>query len=63
MTDNKIYTLVYIVSPYKTVCTHVFLSLEDLFDYKNFVLTELKNSVSQQVDKDGYVWFCEKLDD
>lgn len=63
MTDNKIYTLVYIVSPYKTVCTHVFLSLEDLFDYKNFVLTELKDSELQQVDKDGYVWFCEKLDE
>ena len=56
---EKIYTFLYITESTKVVRIKTFLNLQDLKDYKNFYVTELKNSELTQVDKDGYVWFSE----
>ena len=56
---EKIYTFLYITESTKVVRIKTFLNLQDLKDYKNFYVPELKNSELTQVDKDGYVWFSE----
>lgn len=56
---GKIYTLIYVITKDKAVRVNTFLSLQELKDYKNFYVPELKNSELTQVDKDGYVWFSE----
>lgn len=61
-TTEKIYTFLYITESTKVVRIKTFLNLQDLKDYKNFYVTELKNSELTQVDKDGYVWFSEVTD-
>ena len=58
-TTEKIYTFLYITESTKVVRIKTFLNLQDLKDYKNFYVPELKNSELTQVDKDGYVWFSE----
>lgn len=58
-TEEKIYTLIYVITKDKTVRVNTFLSLQELKNYKNFYVPELKNSELTQVDKDGYVWFSE----
>lgn len=61
-TTEKIYTFLYITESTKVVRIKTFLNLQDLKDYKNFYVPELKNSELTQVDKDGYVWFSEIID-
>ena len=56
---EKIYTFLYITESTKVVRIKTFLNLQDLKDYKNFYVPELKNSELNQVDKSGYVWFSE----
>lgn len=56
---EKIYTFLYITESTKVVKIKTFLNFQDLKDYKNFYVPELKNSELNQVDKDGYVWFSE----
>ena len=56
---EKVYTLLYVTTANKVVKIKTFLNLQDLKDYKNFYIPELKNSELTQVDKDGYVWFSE----
>ena len=58
-TTEKIYTFLYITESTKVVKIKTFFNLQDLKDYKNFYVPELKNSELTQVDKDGYVWFSE----
>lgn len=59
MNKEKIYTFLYITESTKVVKIKTFLNFQDLKDYKNFYIPELKNSELTQVDKDGYVWFSE----
>lgn len=61
-TTEKTYTFLYITESTKVVRIKTFLNLQDLKDYKNFYVPELKNSELTQVDKDGYVWFSEIID-
>ena len=56
---EKVYTLLYVITADKVVKIKTFLNFQDLKDYKNFYVPELKNSELTQVDKDGYVWFSE----
>ena len=56
---EKVYTLLYVTESIKVVKIKTFLNFQDLKDYKNFYIPELKNSELTQVDKDGYVWFSE----
>ena len=56
---EKVYTLLYVTTANKVVKIKTFFNLQDLKDYKNFYIPELKNSELTQVDKDGYVWFSE----
>ena len=58
---EKIYTFLYITESTKIVKIKTFLNFQDLKDYKNFYVPELKNSELTQVDKDGYVWFSEVI--
>ena len=58
---EKIYTFLYITESTKVVKIKTFLNLQDLKDYKNFYVPQLKNSELNQVDKDGYVWFSEVI--
>ena len=58
---EKIYTFLYITESTKVVKVKTFLNFQDLKDYKNFYVPELKNSELNQVDKDGYVWFSEVI--
>lgn len=58
---EKIYTFLYITESTKEVRIKTFLNFQDLKDYKNFYVPELKNSELNQVDKDGYVWFSEVI--
>ena len=57
--EEKVYTLLYVITADKAVKIRTFLNFQDLKDYKNFYIPELKNSELTQVDKDGYVWFSE----
>lgn len=57
--EERVYVFLYIITEDKTVRVNTFLSLQELKDYKNFYVPELKNSELTQVDKDGYVWFSE----
>ena len=57
--EEKVYTLLYVTTANKVVKIKTFLNFQDLKDYKNFYIPELKNSELTQVDKDGYVWFSE----
>ena len=59
--EEKVYTFLYITESTKVVRIKTFLNLQDLKDYKNFYVPELKNSELTQVDKDGYVWFSEVI--
>ena len=61
MNKEKLYTFLYITESTKVVKIKTFLNLQDLKDYKNFYVPELKNSELTQVDKDGYVWFSETI--
>lgn len=61
MNKEKIYTFLYITESTKVVKIKTFLNLQDLKDYKNFYVPQLKNSELTQVDKDGYVWFSEVI--
>lgn len=56
---SAIYTFLYITTKDKVVKIKAFNTLEELKDYKNFYVPELKNAELTQVDKDGYVWFSE----
>ena len=56
---EKMYTFLYITESTRVVKIKTFLNFQDLKDYKNFYVPELKNSELTQVDKDGYVWFSE----
>ena len=58
---EKIYTFLYIIESTKVVKVKTFLNFQDLKDYKNFYVPELKKSELNQVDKDGYVWFSEVI--
>ena len=58
---EKVYTLLYVITADKVVKIKTFLNFQDLKDYKNFYVPELKNSELTQVDKDGYVWFSEVI--
>lgn len=58
---EKIYTFLYITESTRVVKIKTFLNFQDLKDYKNFYVPELKNSELTQVDKDGYVWFSEVI--
>ena len=58
---EKVYTLLYVTESTKVVKIKTFFNLQDLKDYKNFYVSELKNSELTQVDKDGYVWFSEVI--
>ena len=60
--EEKVYTLLYVTTASKVVRVNTFLNFQDLKDYKNFYIPELKNSELTQVDKDGYVWFSEVID-
>ena len=59
---EKVYTLLYVITADKVVKIKTFLNLQDLKDFKNFYVPELKNSELNQVDKSGYVWFSEIID-
>ena len=60
----KQYTLIWVTDEkYQLVGMKVFTNMQSLRDYKNHYLPELKNSDLQQVDKDGYVWFVEKVEE
>ncbi len=60
--EEKVYTLLYVTTANKVVRINTFLNFQDLKDFKNFRVPELKNSELTQVDKDGYVWFSEVTD-
>ena len=60
--EEKVYTLLYVITADKVVKIKTFLNLQDLKDFKNFYVPELKNSELNQVDKSGYVWFSEIID-
>lgn len=57
-----VYTFLYVTSKNKVVKIKAFNTLDELKEYKNFYVPELKNSELTQVDKDGYVWFSEVTD-
>lgn len=63
MISKKVFTLLYVEDESKTVQIKVFLDFSDLVDYKRFFNESIKDAELQQVDKDGYVWFCESLID
>jgi len=55
------YTLIWITDEkHKSVGMKVFASMQELRGYKNYYLDDCKDSELTPVDKDGYVWFCEK---
>lgn len=56
---SAIYTFLYVTTKDKVVKIKAFNTLDELKDYKNFYVPELKNAELTQVDKDGYVWFSE----
>lgn len=60
--EERVYVFLYIITEDKTVRVNTFLNFQDLKDFKNFSVPELKNSELTQVDKDGYVWFSEVTD-
>lgn len=55
----KQFTLLFIDDETKVVKMKIFLDYAKLLDYKKYYNNKIKNSKLQQVDKDGYVWFCE----
>ena len=55
----KHFTLLYIGDDTKTVKMKIFLDYAKLLDYKKYYNNKIKESKLIQVDKDGYVWFCE----
>lgn len=61
MINKKVFTLLYVEDESKTVQIKVFLDFNKLLDYKRFFNESIKDAELQQVDKDGYVWFCESL--
>ena len=56
---SAVYTFLYVTTKDKVVKIKTFNTLDELKDYKNFYVPELRNSELTQVDKDGYVWFSE----
>lgn len=60
---SAVYTFLYITTKDKVVKIKAFNTLEELKNYKNFYVSELKNSELTQVDKDGFVWFSEVVED
>lgn len=57
----KQFTLLFIEDDSKVVKNMVFTDFSKLLDYKNYQNEVIKNSDLNPVDKDGYVWFCEKI--
>lgn len=55
----KQFTLLFIDDNSKTVKMMIFLDYSKLLDYKKYCNEKIKNYDLKQVDKDGYVWFCE----
>lgn len=55
----KQFTLLFIDDNSKAVKMMIFLDYSKLLDYKKYHNEKIKNSDLKQVDKDGYVWFCE----
>lgn len=59
----KHYTLLYIDDDTKAVKMKTFIKLIDLIDFKRFQVDTIRKAEIKQVDKDGYVWFCEVGDE
>lgn len=55
----KQFTLLFIDDETKVVKMKTYLDYAKLLDYKKYYNDKIKNSKLHQVDKDGYVWFCE----
>ncbi len=54
------YTLVYIISEDRVVHQKSFNTMQELRDFKNYYVDELKGEDMTCVDGYGYVWFCQK---
>lgn len=56
------YTLL-IMEKDKVVRMQVFNTMKQLLEHKRYFINNLKNAELKQIDKYGYVWFAEVLDE